>query len=1428
MKRKLLSILLCLAMALSLLPTAALAEEAGAEGGQTKDVAQTNGTGYETLQAAIDAAAKKATVTLLANTKENVTISTYGVTLDLNGFTLNGSTGKREPALTVNNTRVTIMDSSEAQTGTIMREDTAENSDVSSHYVIDVQGKNGFLLFKSGTVTNGSGAGGTNGASLVRIGTDDQPTWKPQLTIEGGTFTQDNFIVLKVGGYGTLYVKGGTINSKNSYAVENWSFAVIKDQAVVNGKVSSWTYQNSLKKNELEIRGGTVNGDVEAISYDGVAGKQALVSISGGTVNGRLGTYTYSNGLTATEDTSKSTIKITGGTFSSDPSKYVVEDSAVTKNEDNTFGVAKAYLAKVGETSYYTMDEAFKAQTASGEAIVLLRDYTTGSTFNSGTVARTVDLNGHTWTCTGTDANSAAFEINNPNASLTVKNGKIISSQLVGLIPSAMGGTIKYDNSSLTFENVEMSTTATSGIETNGNNTNDSVTLRNSTLNVPNGFGIYFPSSGTLTIDSSTINAKTMGVQVCAGSLSINAGSAITVSGDAVPKTEGDGAIQDGAAISIVNRNYPGGTPTAEITGGTFTAKSGNAAIKAYDWKNNTASDFTASDKVAVSGGTFSSDVSAYVPNGYIYNGETNTVEQLTVNNAVAKIEDTPYKTLAAAVAAAQDGDTITLLKDTIGSGIGTYKDPKKDLQGNDQIAAKGFTIDFNQHTYSVDKPAVGSETYETQGFHLEWKGSVDTTPNITLKNGTLNVAEQHDPNLKLLIQNYCNLTLDNMTVDGTNLTKGWGNYTYVTSNCNGTVKIKDTTIISKDPTLDFAFDVDGDHANRPYGAVSLTIEGNSNISGRFEFNTNKGGNTLSISGGYFTSDPSAYVADSYISVTSDKSGYDYMVVEKTDTGSIVVKPAVAEPEVKVSDNIQNKEAVEAAAKTVSAPTLSTAAADEAQKIDEAKATELVAKATDVTGETSTKKLYVQTALKVEPTAYSAENKTLTLDITPQYRVVASTADKADEIKLNGDDKNAQVVQDYQKLTITAPTEISMQLPDGFATAGNKLSIKHIKDNGTVEYYTGTVSEESSKLYVTFTTKGFSPFTISAPAASIGETMYPTLAEAIAKAANGNTVKLEKNCEESVTVSGKSLTIDKNNYVYDFTNVTVDSNSTKTENGDTLTITYTAPSYYSGSSSDPTYSVSTPSKTEHGTVTVSPKSASKGDTVTVTVKPDSGYVLETLTVTDKNGNELTLKDKGNGKYTFTMPAGKVEVKATFMEDNSMLNFFYDVPNDAYFYEAVKWAVKNGITTGVGNDLFAPEQPCTRAQIVTFLWRAAGAPEPKGAASGMTDVVSGSYYEKAVAWAIENGITTGTTTSTFSPDVTCTRAQAVTFLARALNAKAASAAEFSDVPTDSYFADAVAWAAANGVTEGIGGGLFGSDNDCTRGQIVTFLYRAYNK
>ena len=268
------------------------------------------------------------------------------------------------------------------------------------------------------------------------------------------------------------------------------------------------------------------------------------------------------------------------------------------------------------------------------------------------------------------------------------------------------------------------------------------------------------------------------------------------------------------------------------------------------------------------------------------------------------------------------------------------------------------------------------------------------------------------------------------------------------------------------------------------------------------------------------------------------------------------------------------------------------------------------------------------------------------------------------------------------------------------------------------------------------------------------------------------------------------------------------------------------PSSGGGSSSggSTTYPVATPSKTENGTVTVSPRSAEKGDSVTITVKPDSGYQLDELTVTDKNGKELKLTDKGNGKYTFTMPASKVEINATFVKEIET-SPFSDVSTSAYYYEAVKWVQEKGITGGIGNGLFGPNQPCTRAQIVTFLWRAAGSPEPKSMSS-FSDVSADSYYAKAVAWAVENGITTGTGDGKFSPDATCTRAQSVTFLFRAIGKLVDSKAEFSDVLTDSYYANAVAWAVENGVTNGIGDGLFGPDNSCTRAQIVTFLFRAY--
>ena len=279
---------------------------------------------------------------------------------------------------------------------------------------------------------------------------------------------------------------------------------------------------------------------------------------------------------------------------------------------------------------------------------------------------------------------------------------------------------------------------------------------------------------------------------------------------------------------------------------------------------------------------------------------------------------------------------------------------------------------------------------------------------------------------------------------------------------------------------------------------------------------------------------------------------------------------------------------------------------------------------------------------------------------------------------------------------------------------------------------------------------------------------------------------------------------------------------------------YTAHWRYNGGSSggSSSYPITVPSKTENGTVTVSPKNASAGSTVTITVKPDSGYVLETISVTDKNGNDLKLTDKGNGKYTFTMPASKVEIKATFMEDNSVLNFFYDVPNDAYYYEAVKWAAENGITGGVGNSLFAPDQPCTRAQIVTFLWRAAGSPVVNYLMP-FTDVDEGAYYAGAVRWAASTGIVTGLTETTFGTDSVCTRAQAAAMIYRCAQAQGKGFTgawmfhlPFTDVPEWAY--ESVAWCYMNGVTTGVNETAFAPGNDCTRAQIVTFLWRAFGK
>ena len=607
MKRRLLSAFLAVMMVLTMAPVAFAADEdadsienpAATITVTTKD--GTTVTSYETLQAAVNAAVKNNVIVLQKDITENVTIPStlYNVTIDLNGKRWSGGTDvdfdgnatihQDKAALTNYGAHTYIKDS--VGTGVITRDDTGVKMDANpntSYYVID--NIKGVLTIQGGTIYNDSDYttdnGGTDGSSVIRNG-GVAGQGSPVLTIAGGHVYQDDFIAVKNDEYGTLWVTGGTVESQNSTAILNWKTATIKKTAQVNGVINTLTYKNT--KGQTTIDGtATVNGKIAADKYDENTTNAPEVLVTGGNLD-----IMWAIG--------DATVQVTGGTFTTQVPAAYYGDGYEQTEVSGGYTVSKKAIAQVGDKKYTTMDDAFHAAVASGETLTLLRDYTTASLQNSGSKSFTIDLNGHTWTYTSKDTNSAAFEINYPNVTLTVKNGKIISSQLVGLIPSARGGTITYNNSGLVFENIEATANGTSGIESNGMNTNDVVTLKNSTLNVPNGFGIYFPSSGAVTIEDSTITAKTMGVQVCAGNLNVK-NSTITVTGSAVNKTENDGAIEDGAAISVVDRAGYKGLGKVNIESGKFTS------IKAYKWDNSTKQE-TAFDNsknvVAVSGGVF-------------------------------------------------------------------------------------------------------------------------------------------------------------------------------------------------------------------------------------------------------------------------------------------------------------------------------------------------------------------------------------------------------------------------------------------------------------------------------------------------------------------------------------------------------------------------------------------------------------------------------------------------------------------------------------------------------------------------------------------------------------------------------------------------------------------------------------------------------
>ena len=918
------------------------------------------------------------------------------------------------------------------------------------------------------------------------------------------------------------------------------------------------------------------------------------------------------------------------------------------------------------------------------------------------------------------------------------------------------------------------------------------------------GSAIYAAGYGIYNI-AGTLSGTEFGIEIRAGKLNVEDTAKISATGNfSDPVPNGNGSTVTGAAIAVsqhttnlpIDVNIKGGEISETGTNGHAlyeidtvkdekaenVAKDVSITVSGGSFNGNV---YSTNNKLSITGGTFSSDVSAYVADGYILNN--GTVEKLGETNAVAKIGGTYYKTLADAYAAAsEDGNAeITLLKSTtISSGMEIRKPVTLNLGGNVLTSEdygfdvyKNFTlkngtlntatwgvwvqnsgVKFTLEAETVINADCNTDRTNAAGVIVDQQASVDIKGKVTAQhdfavsgNGsagwggvTINVmpgaeisTTEDAPALYFPNSTY-------LTITGGSITGGTGAYVK-----SGSVTISGGTIIGTGAKAEYKYNGNGANSTGdalvvetckyPGGAPSVSITGgkfksvNASAIGSYAGN----GETVPlkdfITGGLFSSDPSAYVAAGHYVDASNNGDYPYTVKEgaKPAGALIVVKDKT---DTAVSGDITGTD------KTAIDNVIGKANVDGVAEA--AKKADIVAKSGATVNNND--KVEIEVAVKVEAKAADLANGKLTFEASP----VAT-------VKVNGTVKGTVPVSNG--MLNNNPITVKLPLP----TVGGKLftpkQILHKFTGGGYEYFINAT--EGSK-------RGAGSF------------------------------KIEDNCAVFT--------------IYGFSTFELSG-----------TVTYVAPSSGGGSSSSSRrYDVSAPS-VKHGDVTVSPKTASKGDTVTITVKPDSGYELDTLTVKDASGSKIKVKDKGDGKFTFTMPASKVTVSAEFAEIETL--DFADVSTDAYYYEAVKWAAKKGITGGTGDGTFNPNGSCTRAHIVTFLWRAAGSPEPKSTVS-FADVPAGSYYAKAVAWAVENGITLGTGDGTFSPNATCTRAQSVTFLYRALGTAPTTVNGFTDVTADAFYADAVAWAVESGVTNGTSDSTFSPNNGCTRAQIVTFLYR----
>lgn len=999
--------------------------------------------------------------------------------------------------------------------------------------------------------------------------------------------------------------------------------------------------------------------------------------------------------------------------------------------------------------------------------------------------------------------------------------------------------------------------------------------------------------------------------------------------------------VMNGATLTINGGNYYGGGTAVQVQEGTANINGGTFACEPYSdpygykflincidsaYKNGTA-------KVSIKGGSFvnfdPSDSASENPKGNfcasgyvaVKSGTDDAPVWTVEDHRVAEVGNIGYSTLSAAVAAANNGDTVTLLTNTDEDiTIAQDKDIILDLNGKKLTNVASHTI-FNKGTLTINgnNGTVDNVTNGTAAVYNDVTGKVTINGGSYTRSAEASKDENNSGgNSWYVIHNYGIMNINKgtfkfsdtnvgafsslihngwydgskntaqknavMTINDGDFTQGTGGKITVKNDDYGELEIKGGVFTQPQNNYYCIFSyniakisggtingyVGNAYGNETCDKGDLTISDNAVVNGGVQSATAAGNDSsdkknlikitdnakvagaitsadvkyVSVSGGYFTTDPSAYVASGYVAGTSDVSGYSYKVVAKTNTGSVEVKPAVADPEVKVDRIPQaDKEKVAAAAATVSAPTLGAETGDIVKDINEDTAKTLIEKATTVQG--NNKKLYVQSSLKVEPTAYNETTKTLALDITPQYRVVASTATKADEIKLDGDTKNAQVVQDYQNMTIDTPTEVTMELPAGFAVAdGAKLSIQHTKSNGKVEYYTGTVTEQSGKHLLTFTTNGFSPFVISVPAAAIESKVYPTLQAAVDSAKNGDIIDLYKDvaADTKVTVAKPiNFKVATNSKKFDAAkNIVAGSNTTVKVTGEsspyTYEFTYTKPSSggsSGGSSSGKTTYKVTTSAVNNGGVNASPSSAEKGAAITITLSPDKGYKLDKLTVTDGSGKTVSTVKKSDTVYTFTMPASAVKVGVSYVKatETPSETKFNDVSANDWFASAVDYVTGKGMMNGTADNTFSPKANTTRGMVVTVLYRLEN--QPSTSAASFTDVASGAYYANAVAWANANGIVSGYGSGKFGPNDKVTREQLAAILYRYAQYKKydVSVGEDTNILSyddaqsiSSYAIPAIQWACGAGVVTGKSGSKLDPKGNATRAEVAAMLMR----